>query len=169
MLNENQIELINTFVKYIGKNKKDGKIKLIKMHQIIDWNKFEEGNFKGLKEIEPETLIEYLMDLDLTELEFEDKVLVTWMGVTSGSLGGRDDGYPERKLSVIKADEAFKSKSALKRSSEEYFRLVRIPLEEVIEKVKLEKINLENEEKKKRAQELEKIIEEAKAELENLS
>lgn len=29
------------------------------------------------------------------------KYLKTWMGVTSGSLGGRDDGYPERKSLII--------------------------------------------------------------------
>ena len=29
------------------------------------------------------------------------KYLKTWMGVTSGTYMGRDDGYPERKFQVI--------------------------------------------------------------------
>lgn len=27
--------------------------------------------------------------------------LVTWMGVTSGSYAGRDDGYPEQKMALV--------------------------------------------------------------------
>ncbi len=29
------------------------------------------------------------------------KYLVTWMGVVTGSLGGRDDGYPEEKMALV--------------------------------------------------------------------
>ena len=29
------------------------------------------------------------------------KYLKTWMGVVSGSMGGRDDGYPQRKFAVV--------------------------------------------------------------------
>jgi hypothetical protein len=31
------------------------------------------------------------------------KYLKTWMGVTSGSHLGRDDGYPERKFALIES------------------------------------------------------------------
>ena len=30
----------------------------------------------------------------------KERILKTWMGVTSGTLGGRSDGYPERKCSL---------------------------------------------------------------------
>lgn len=30
--------------------------------------------------------------------------LVTWTGVTSGTAGGRDDGYPETKMALIPED-----------------------------------------------------------------
>jgi len=48
------------------------------------------------------------------------KYLMTWMGVTSGSHLGRDDGYPDRKFRLIESlDDLVKSHNP----KAEYYRL----------------------------------------------
>jgi len=47
--------------------------------------------------------------------------LKTWMGVTSGTLGGRDDGYPERKFRLFNdIDEMAKDED---RPDQEFFHV----------------------------------------------
>lgn len=66
----------------------------------------------------------------------KDKILRTYMGVVTDSLGGRDDGYPERKYSSHETLEAAVSRArpGIGRehiNSEEFFELVPISKERV--------------------------------------
>lgn len=61
------------------------------------------------------------------------KYLKTWMGVTSGTYMGRDDGYPERKCAVIETlDELVKTYDA----KAEYFRLEPVDVSAAVQAVK---------------------------------
>lgn len=75
--------------------------------------------------------------------------LKTFMGVTSGTLGGRDDGYPEQKMVLVNQEEL--SKDFGTKSKEVYFELRELSKDELEEIVlpTLERIKQEKVEKKK--------------------
>lgn len=56
------------------------------------------------------------------------KYLKVWEGVISGSLGGRDDGYPETEVELINSIEELVS--SFDRSAT-YFKLREIPLNDI--------------------------------------
>jgi len=60
----------------------------------------------------------------------KEKILRTYMGVVRGSLGGRDDGFPERKYSSYTTLEGAVSSDSHD-SRVEYFELVPIPKEDI--------------------------------------
>lgn len=61
------------------------------------------------------------------------KYLMTWMGVTSGSHLGRDDGYPEQKSRIIKSfDDLIKTY----REDAEYYKLEEVDVRSVIKAAK---------------------------------
>ena len=61
------------------------------------------------------------------------KYLMTWMGVTSGSHLGRDDGYPERKFRMI---ESFDDLVDTYRPEAKYFRLELVDVASVVKAAK---------------------------------
>lgn len=56
------------------------------------------------------------------------KYLKVWEGAVSGSLGGRDDGYPETKAELINSIEELVS--SFDRGAT-YFKLREIPMEDI--------------------------------------
>ncbi len=60
----------------------------------------------------------------------KEKILRTYMGVIRGSLGGREDGYPERKYSSHTTLEGAVSLGS-RDSHVEYFELVPIPKKDI--------------------------------------
>ena len=61
------------------------------------------------------------------------KYLKTWMGTVSGSMGGRNDGYPERKFAVVDTlDELVETYDP----EAEYFRLEPVNVSAVVQVVK---------------------------------
>ena len=61
------------------------------------------------------------------------KYLKTWMGVVSGSMGGRDDGYPERKFALVDTlDELVRTYD----KKAEYFRLEPVDVSAAVQAVK---------------------------------
>ena len=56
-------------------------------------------------------------------------ILKTWMGSTSGSHLGRDDGYPERKFILVESMDDLVQGYRL---DAEYFTLSRIDVSEVV-------------------------------------
>lgn len=61
--------------------------------------------------------------------------LKTWQGVTSGTLGGRDDGYPEIKYRVYDSVEQLARDYGTSRD-EKYFILTPVDADEIEHKVK---------------------------------
>lgn len=61
------------------------------------------------------------------------KYLKTWMGVVSGSLGGRDDGYPERKLMIV--DNVGNLVDTYDPEAE-YYKLEKVDVSEVVRAIK---------------------------------
>ncbi len=66
----------------------------------------------------------------------KNKILRTYMGVTTGTLGGRDDGYPERKFS---SHETLREALDLGPTNKgvEYFTLIPVPEEKLTAAKKL--------------------------------
>lgn len=61
------------------------------------------------------------------------KYLMTWMGYTSGTLMGRGDGYPERKLRLVESlDDLVKTYNP----TAEYFRLEPIDVASAVQAAK---------------------------------
>ena len=61
------------------------------------------------------------------------KYLKTWMGVVSGSIGGRNDGYPERKFAVVDTlDELVRTYNP----KAEYFRLEPVDVSAAVQAMK---------------------------------
>lgn len=75
--------------------------------------------------------------------------LKTFMSVTSGTLGGRDDGYPEQKMVLVNQEELSKNFGTTRK--EVYFELRELSKDELEEIVlpTLERIKQEEVEKKK--------------------
>jgi len=62
-----------------------------------------------------------------------NKYLMTWMGVTSGSHLGRNDGYPERKSRIIESiDELVKHY----RDDAEYYKLELVDVKSAVAAIK---------------------------------
>jgi len=61
------------------------------------------------------------------------KYLMTWMGVTSGTHMGRDDGYPERKNRII---DSFDELVRTYREDAEYFKLESVDVKAAVKAVK---------------------------------
>lgn len=61
------------------------------------------------------------------------KYLKTWMGVTSGSMGGRGDGYPERKSIIIEDLDTLVSTYEEKA---EYYKLEPVDVKSAVSAVK---------------------------------
>jgi hypothetical protein len=91
----------------------------------------------------------------------------TWMGVTSGTYMGRDDGYPEKKYRHYDSIEEL-AKDFGEHSDEEYFELTEVhPADmRVLVKETLEKQNEKRKEDKKAK--IEKQIEEMNKQFKDL-
>ena len=78
----------------------------------------------------------------------EQKFLKVWTGVISGSMGGREDGYPETEMAIVSLDSLARGFGS--KREEEYFLLEEMPLISV-EKIAYEamdRINLKEKEEK---------------------
>ena len=89
----------------------------------------------------------------------KQKYLKTWMGVTSGSYMGRDDGYPELKMAILNEDGIAHNFGT--KNQERYFKLEELKGEEFEKMISAKQDVLEAEKKQK---EKAKLLEE----LENL-
>lgn len=58
------------------------------------------------------------------------KYLMVWMGKTSGTLMGRDDGYPEEKSVVI---ESFDELMRRYRKDASYYKLTQVDVSEAVQ------------------------------------
>lgn len=65
-------------------------------------------------------------------------ILKTWMGVTSGTLGGRDDGYPELKMQII-TDPLTLTGGFGKQPQEKYYTLTETDVSATVERVREER------------------------------
>jgi molecular chaperone DnaK (HSP70) len=95
------------------------------------------------------------------------KYMKTWMGVTSGTMAGRDDGYPEMKYRHYNSIDEL-AKDFGKQSQEKYYLLSELDKDVLLDDVKksLEKQNEKAKEQKKSS--IESQIEELQKQLKNL-
>jgi len=71
--------------------------------------------------------------LSIQKKEMEMKYLMTWIGMTSGSHLGRDDGYPERKFRLIESlDDMVTSHN----QKAEYYRLEPVDVSAAVQAAK---------------------------------
>lgn len=96
------------------------------------------------------------------------KYMKTWMGVTSGTMAGRDDGYPERKYRHYDSIDEL-ARDFGKQKDEKYFELKPLRTEDLQNEIvkTLEKQKDIAKEKKKRS--IENQIEQLQKQLKDLS
>lgn len=158
--------LTDTISEFTGE--KQAKAALVAEHYGRDWTEYEDGQYSALNEITSYDLMKCMMDGYEPEHVKEEKgpkYLKIWEGVITGSMAGRDDGFPETKYSVYNSLEDL-SRGFRKNKDERYYKLERINDSELekavndfrekqaIEREKERKIKIKN-----RIKELEKELE----------
>lgn len=115
------------------------KMNLIADHSVQDWNTYKEGKYAALNKISTTDLINCLSSgyepfYDSVEIDkpIPTKYLKTWTGVVTGSMAGRDDGYPITKQAMYDSIEDL-TRNYKKDKDEKYYKLV--DMEEEIEEL----------------------------------
>lgn len=75
------------------------------------------------------------------------KYLVTWMGVVTGSLAGRDDGYPEEKQAIVEEHNLWKHAN---RPDVAFYKIARCDVSALIAQQRLNNAEKEAQDKRDR-------------------
>lgn len=156
--------LKNSVDKFAGKDQ--AQAALVAEHYRQDWTKYEDGQYAALNNIETPELMKCMTHgyEPIEEEENGPKYLKIWEGIITGSIAGRDDGYPETKYSVYNSLEDL-SISFGKFKDEKHYKLEKInddELEKIVRDFR-EKQAIQKEEErkikiKKRIKELEEEL-----------
>lgn len=95
------------------------------------------------------------------------KILKVYTGITSGTLGGRDDGHPVTKYKLYNSVDDLVNVYNI-HHNEQYFELKEIPMDKMVSLVRSSLQIKERNERKSKRQEIENQIAELQGELEEL-